>query len=107
MIALASFFTIAIVFIVLLMIVACPICSAIVASGKGRDVGFWFIAGLIFGPFGLIAIAGLPVSDKERRLAGLGVSKTKKLCQHCREVIWMKATVCSHCTREVGSITGN
>lgn len=38
----------------------CAIGCAMIASSKGKNVGFWFFMGLIFGIFGLIAVAIKP-----------------------------------------------
>lgn len=40
--------------------IATAVLSGIVATAKGANGGAWFAAGLLFGPLGLLAAAGLP-----------------------------------------------
>lgn len=47
-------------------LLACPILSAVVAGSKGRDKSGWFMVGLVFGPFGLLAACGM--SDNRERV---------------------------------------
>lgn len=42
----------------------CGALSSVIAESKGCDPGSWFCVGLLLGPFGLIAICGMP----DRRL---------------------------------------
>jgi hypothetical protein len=47
----------------LLLLVLCTVCgglSALVAGTKGWNESVWFLIGFLFGPFGLIAAAGMP-----------------------------------------------
>jgi len=51
-------------FIIALWII-CGISSAFIASEKNRDVGAWFLIGIVLGVFGLIMIAAVPSLPKE------------------------------------------
>lgn len=81
----------------ILFMFACPICSAIVASAKGRDAVSWFFLGLLFGPFGLLAVVGCPPIDREAQLAYAGRRSKKAICPACHEPMWAGATTCPHC----------
>lgn len=40
--------------------VLCAIFTAIIAEGRGRSYGLWFLLGLIFGPLALLIVAAVP-----------------------------------------------
>jgi hypothetical protein len=85
--------------LVLCYLLACPVCSAMLAVAKGRDGVTWFLIGLMFGPFGLVAAAGVPaVANYETRKALRGLSGQMKLCDYCVEAVRAEASVCPHCT---------
>ncbi|WP_067759370.1 hypothetical protein [Orrella dioscoreae] len=57
----------------LLSWLACACLSAYVASTKGHSAFWWFLWGLVFGPLGLIAAAGLgPVVQRVRVVGAPG-----------------------------------
>jgi len=74
----------------LIIWVLCGIAAAMVASSKGRSVGRWFFAGLLFGPFGLIFAL---LAGKE------GPAEGERKCPFCAEFIKNEAIVCKHCGR--------
>lgn len=49
---------------------ACACLSAYVASTKGHSAFWWFLWGLVFGPLGLIAAAGLGPAVQRVRVVG-------------------------------------
>ena len=49
--------------------------TSVVASDKGHDGNKWFFAGLIFGPLGLIAAAGLSDRKLRRYIRQIGVKQ--------------------------------
>ena len=51
--------------LILLFLIPCGFFSSTIAANKDYDRVNWFIAGLFFGPLGLIAIVGMP--DKKLR----------------------------------------
>jgi len=55
--------------------VICGVFCAVVAYDKGRNSADWFLAGLFFNVFALIAVAGLPVLLLPRKVQ----------CPHCGE----------------------
>jgi hypothetical protein len=63
----------------------CAVTAGILGAPKGIG-GAGFLAGLLFGPLGLLLVL---FSRGHRRP-----------CQHCRELIHRKATICPHCGRE-------
>lgn len=85
----------------LAMLLASPVCSAIVARTKGRSPTNWFVLGLVFGPFGLIAAAGAAPFDAEADRARRGALSQKRLCPACHEPMWLEATACPHCTTQI------
>lgn len=55
---------------------ACACLSAYVASTKGHSAFWWFLWGLVFGPLGLIAAAGLgPVVQRVRVVGAPGADQ--------------------------------
>ena len=83
----------------LVMLLACPICSAIVAGTKHREPSGWFLLGLVFGPFGLLAAIGASkLEDVTIRDTRLGYKTSMKICGYCAEPVRSEATRCSHCT---------
>lgn len=80
-----------------LVFLACPICTAIVAANKQRDVALWFVLGLIFGPFGLLAAIGVPTYDREAARAYAGRPSSKQVCPCCDETVSVNAAICRYC----------
>lgn len=66
----------------------------VVADNKGRFAGVWFLLGLAFGIFALIAIAVLPsvLAAKDAPHP-----RTHVKCPDCREFVLRDAHVCRHC----------
>ena len=60
---LPAWFGLVVVSLLALTALACPICTAIVAGSKGRWPTGWFVLGLVFGPFGLLAAIGVTSLD--------------------------------------------
>jgi hypothetical protein len=48
------------IFVALLFGVLCAFLSSSVAGEKGWSQANWFFAGFLFGPFGLLAVVGMP-----------------------------------------------
>ncbi len=63
------------------------IISGLLARVKGRSTLFWFTAGLLIGPFGMIVVV-MPPKPREGRFIQ---------CPACCEVIAAQATLCKHC----------
>lgn len=53
-------FAIIVILSILWVVIGCGLLTAYVAGEKGRSSIAWFFCGLLFGPLGLIAIAGIP-----------------------------------------------
>jgi len=63
------------------------VAASFVAYGKGRNSLGWLVAGLVIGPFALVA-ALLPPRPRESRFYR---------CAHCAEVIAVGAHACRYC----------
>jgi hypothetical protein len=63
------------------------IAASLVAYGRGRNSLGWLVAGLVIGPFALVA-ALLPPRPRDGRF---------HRCAHCAEVISVNAHVCRYC----------
>lgn len=76
------------------------ICSAMIASGKGRSSGAWFVLGLIFGPVALLL--AMIVSNDHVGLERQGLREgTLTKCPHCGGAISLHVSACRHCGRDV------
>lgn len=50
--------------LIILLWIVCGILCGVIARSKGRDTVGWIMLGFVFGIFGLIAIAGMPILEK-------------------------------------------
>lgn len=75
--------------IVLVLIIALGVVTALIARSKGYSPVEWFVFGAA------LAIVALPMILLMRPSA-----KAFKRCPHCQEVIRKAAAVCPRCTRE-------
>jgi len=79
---------------IIVILLLCAFASAACFASRGKNVVGGFFLGLLLGPIGLgVAIvvwASTPPPEKTR------------LCIYCRAEVPFEATVCRHCTREIG-----
>lgn len=80
--------------VILFIWVAFAVVTAFAAPSRGREFGTWFVLGLLFGVFALIAVLVLPP-----RTPGLDrpTPKTHVECPDCAEYVRNEARVCKHC----------
>ncbi|MGE4304740.1 MAG: hypothetical protein AB7E24_12005 [Novosphingobium sp.] len=78
---------------------ACAALAETIARSKGRSGCAWSLAGLLFGPIGVLAAAVMPPDEDgiDRRAVAEG---KKRHCIYCAEVIRHDATICRYCGRE-------
>jgi ribosomal protein L32 len=85
----------------LLIWVGFAVVSGVIASGKGRSGIGWFVLGVFFGIFALIAVAFLPSLRPEEAAHQSHPLKASpvatKACIDCGETILAAANVCKHC----------
>ncbi len=74
--------------------------AGMIAGGKGRSSGGFFLLGLLFGPFGLLAAAVASPNKARNERAGLQSGRMRK-CPQCAEVISSEAKICRHCRSPV------
>ena len=83
---------------------ACGVASGMIASGKGRSGGGWFVLGFLFGPLGLLAAAIISpnaTAVEQRRIrAGMQAGNLRP-CPKCAEPIQKAATLCRYCNSEI------
>ena len=82
------------------------ILAAVVANGKNRSTGAWFVLGALFGPFALVVglLPRLPDSVAMARKAGIpGATVAERLrpCPYCAEQIQPAAIKCRFCGESV------
>jgi cytochrome bd-type quinol oxidase subunit 2 len=81
-------------FLFVIFWIGCAALCWVVANGKGRIAGVWFILGLFFGVFALIAVAVMPDIGPN---PGDPAPSTHVKCPDCREFVLIDARVCKHC----------
>lgn len=74
--------------------IGCAVLCWIVANSKARLAGVWFILGLFFGVFALIAVAVMPSLARDKNAPS---PSTHVKCPDCRELVYKDARKCKHC----------
>ncbi len=86
----------------LLIIGAVALISGIAASnialGKGRDANQWFLLGVFFGPFAVLAAA---VTSRETSANIPSSNNLRRPCPYCAEEIRSEAVKCRFCGSDV------
>lgn len=83
--------------------VVCGLIAAVIYQNKGRSWIVGLLAGVIFGPLGVIfaAITSTDQAGKDRQALSSGGAVK---CPHCAELIRSDAKVCKHCQRDVAVV---
>jgi len=70
--------------------------AAALAEAKARNGIAWFFGTLLFGPFALVALVGMPVDEvaEARRRIDEGDAV---VCSECGELMRPWARICPHC----------
>ena len=84
--------------IVIVWFIIAFICAA-VAGNKGRSVGGWFVLGMLFSFFALIAVALLGSLKPQQVIINgeIATPDTHVRCPDCRELVRADARKCKHC----------
>ncbi|MCB1909966.1 MAG: hypothetical protein KDH15_21605 [Rhodocyclaceae bacterium] len=70
------------------------ILTAMAASSRGRSGFGWFVLGLLFGIFALLAVLVLPRRNGD---SDAPTPDTHVRCPDCQELVLKEARVCKHC----------
>jgi hypothetical protein len=89
------------IFALVIMVLACPLCAAAVGASKGRSWINWFLVGAFFGPIGLIAAVGIAPIDLNDNRARLGLRSNKRVCPLCAETVLREAVICRYCKTDL------
>lgn len=73
---------------IITVLIICAIACAAIASRREKNPAVWFLAGLLFGPIGLLFV----IVDRS------GGQK----CPECAETIKKQAALCKHCGHRLG-----
>ena len=94
----SGLYSIPIIVVLVVQGVICGAFAAFLANQKGYSDGAWFICGFLFSIIGVIAAAGLPMTDESE----MDVSTLTKECPECAETIRLPARVCRFCGERFG-----
>ena len=88
---------------IFLLAILLGLIPAVIAKGKGRSFGLWWIYGaalfIVALPHSLIMKANIKAIEHQQLSEGM------QKCPHCAEFIKADASVCRYCGRDVHSST--
>ncbi len=91
-------------FSVLFFFLLCGVFSAMLAGSKGRSALGWFVAGVLFGPFGLL-VGLMPVLERKQITEGEAHSPAPPAspappiypCPNCDQILTERLLSCPYC----------
>lgn len=84
----------------------CGVVAAMIASGKHRSAGNFFLAGLLLGPLGVLiaAVVSPDQAARDRHLVSIGKLRA---CPACLTALPPQASVCRACRADLPPVRTN
>jgi len=80
----------------------CGVIAGAVYGNKGKSSVVGFLAGIVFGPLGILFVLVTPTDQAAIENKAIQSGASKK-CPHCAETIRVGASVCRYCGRDLAN----